>query len=84
MRPGNGVYHLSLPPIPWPVRVVVSDLGVTIPSTGPAPHPYSPLADAFSIAPDVILTCDGDGGWTVSQGNLSLSGTCTYDGLAPP
>lgn len=75
MKPANGTYYLSLPPIPWPATVIVTDAGVRVPSLGPTVYPYSMAADAFAIAPDSVLICEG-GSWRVTKGELSISGPC--------
>ncbi len=76
-RPGNGSYVLRMPPIPFGVNVVVTDAGMRIPALGSTAYPWSEAAEAFSLALDIIVTCDSVGHWTVIKGEDAISGTCT-------
>lgn len=74
-RPADGRYNLSLPPIPYPLTVIVSPRGIQ--ALGfPDVFPYSATYDLFSIGPDCGLECLGDGRWQLSKGPNILYGTC--------
>lgn len=75
-RPANGSYLLYLPPIPFPMLVMVNDSGIRRVGDTEV-YPYAPIADRFSIAPDSALFCDGEGHWTLSKGDATLTGTCS-------
>lgn len=75
-RPANGTYNLYLPPIPYPMLVMVNDSGIR--KVGETTvYPYAPVADGFSIAPDCALTCDGNGHWTLIKADATITGTCS-------